>query len=597
MTELLLALCEATRAGGHSAELRLDEFPTDDDGCTFVVIPHEFQAWGGRWPGLSQRERTIALCTENAGTAWFEATYDVVPQFGVAVSINRASAAELQRRGIRCEHLQLGYTPHWDRWHGDESIERAIDVLYLGAADPRRDPLLASVGRELGKWNSQFLIPPLEPRTRPRPDFLLGEQKYERLRSAQILLNLHRKTSSALEWMRFLEAICNGCVVVSEPCRDGTPLIANEHYVAVDVAAMGHEVGRLLQEPERLRDIRQRSYDFVRRELAMTPAAVDRLQELAAELPRRPLASKPDSSATPRPQAPGARPAIEAATADSETDTPGAVAWQSAAAPADPARGGPLTLIASAIRRIVGQNSPRLPQRTPAYARAQPRVSVLCMSAPDGSQRLTDALESAAASRYTRLELLVAAPRAHDASAGAFLDGHPQLPAILLRSHSGQGAGAALNVLVEQARGEYVFVLNPTGSIHPTGLERLVGALDGSPDAFFAFPMVGLFEGERPVRLLGSIPWEPGRLKLGNWIDSMSLLRRSALVGLGGFSTDPRLAGWEAFDLWCRCAEFQGFGVHVPQVLAWHQDTPAADETDKWAALRERHPRLLEVSS
>ena len=249
----------------------------------------------------------------------------------------------------------------------------------------------------------------------------------------------------------------------------------------------------------------------------------------------------------------------------------------------------------SAIRSIVGQSSPRLPQRTPAYARAQPRVSVLCVSAPDGSRRLSEALESAAASRYTRLEVLVAAS-ARETGAGAFLDRHPQLPAVLSRRPPGHGTAAALNGLIELARGEYVFVLDPSGSIHPSGLKRLVSALDGSPDAFFAFPMVGLFDEERPVRLLGSIPWEPERLKLGNWIDSMSLLRRSTLVRLGGFSTDPRLAGWEAFDLWCSCAELQGYGVHVPQVLAWRQDTPVLEEADKWVAMRERHPRLLGVS-
>ena len=321
MTELLFALCEATRASGHSAELVLDEFPSDDE-CTFVAIPHEFQAWGGRWPSLVQRQRTIALCTENAGTTWFEATYEVVPQFGVAASINRASAAELQRRGIRCEHLQLGYTPHWDRWEGHESTERAIDVLYLGAADPRRDPLLALVGKELGEWNSQFLVPPLEPRTSPRPDFLLGETEVS---ASALGTDPSQPPPQDVVGAR-VDAFPGGDLqrlrrrFRALPRRH--PFDCQRAYVAVEVAAMGHEVGCLLQEPERLRDIRQRSYDFVRKELAMAPAAVDRLQELAAELPRRPPASTPDSSATPRPPAPSAQPPAETSMADSEADAP-----------------------------------------------------------------------------------------------------------------------------------------------------------------------------------------------------------------------------------------------------------------------------------
>ena len=287
MTELLSAVAGATESAGHTTELAFDAFPPRGDGCVYVVIPHEFHAWGDPhgFPDASQRARTIALCTENPGTEWFEQTYELVAEFAAAVSINRSSAAELRRRGVRCEHLQLGYSPSWDTWHRDEGFERPIDVLYLGAADPRRDPLLAGIGGELWMRECQFLVPPLEPRTRPRPDFLKEADKYHRLRSAKVLLNLHRTTSSALEWMRFLEAICNGCVVVSEPCLDSEPLVADEHFLTAGVEQIADVVNGLLDEPERLRQLREQAYDFVRDALPMRPA-VERLATLAAELPQ-----------------------------------------------------------------------------------------------------------------------------------------------------------------------------------------------------------------------------------------------------------------------------------------------------------------------
>jgi GT2 family glycosyltransferase len=83
--------------------------------------------------------------------------------------------------------------------------------------------------------------------------------------------------------------------------------------------------------------------------------------------------------------------------------------------------------------------------------------------------------------------------------------------------------------------------------------------------------MVAVFDGNQSVALRGSLPWEPERLKNDNWIDAMVLIRRARLLELGGYSTDPRLAGWEDFDLWCRCAQAGGYGVHVAQVLAWHR--------------------------
>jgi glycosyltransferase involved in cell wall biosynthesis len=125
--------------------------------------------------------------------------------------------------------------------------------------------------------------PTLEVRTAPRPDFITGADKHHRLRSARVLLNLHRTTSRAFEWMRFLEAICNGCVVVSEPSLDSQPLIPGEHFLTADVEHIAGVIDELLDDPARLRELRERAYDFVRRELPMSLAA-ERLAELAAEL-------------------------------------------------------------------------------------------------------------------------------------------------------------------------------------------------------------------------------------------------------------------------------------------------------------------------
>ncbi len=289
MTELLVALSDACAEAGHRVELAFDAFPSlDDDETVYIAIPHEFYAHGdpSGFPDAHRRARTIALCTENPGTPWFDHTLELVSQFAAAVSINRSSAAALRQRGVPCTHIQLGYVPAWDTWRRDETVPRPIDVLYLGAADPRRDPLLPGIAGALSARECQFLVPPLEVRTAPRPDFLTGADKYHRLRSSRVLINLHRTTSQAFEWMRFLEAICNGCAVVSEPSLDSEPLIPGEHFLTADVEHIATVVAELLDDDARLRELRERAYDFVSRELSMRPAA-ERLAELAAELPRR----------------------------------------------------------------------------------------------------------------------------------------------------------------------------------------------------------------------------------------------------------------------------------------------------------------------
>jgi len=587
MTELLGALAAAVTSAGHETALAFDAFPAPRDELVYVVIPHEFDAWGDPqgFPDEGQRASTIALCTENPGTVWFESTFELVPRYAAAVSINRSSAAELVRRGIRCEHLQLGYSPLWDSWGGDEDARRDIDVLYLGAADPRRDPLLGRIGIDLWARNCQFLVPPLEPRTRPRPDFLAGADKYNRLRSSHVLLNLHRTTSSALEWMRFLEAICNGSVVVTEPCVDASPLVANEHFLVAPAAGIGKEIDALLADPGRLQRIRRDAYRFVRASLPMDPAGV-RLAELAAELPRQPPAAAPQQAGDADPPKPApARPA-------GATRSP-------AAAATPPTRRGVLRDLTARLRW--GSDELRDVVQTPAWKEARPRVSVLAAiwRAGDGA----DALASVAASRDCDLELLIAdgTSDAGRRSTLAFLGGHPMLAATLLLAPPGIGRGAALNALVRRARGERVFILDAAGGIFPATLRRLSDTLDTDRRALFAFPMVTVVRGDDAVELRGALPWEPARLRNGNWIDPASLIDRARLLELGGYSTDPKLAGWEAFELWCRCAHAGAWGLHVPQVLAWSRsDTRLAgaspgEDPDRWALLRERFPDILSL--
>jgi Glycosyl transferase family 2/Glycosyl transferases group 1 len=597
MTELLMAISAAAMAAGHTTELAFDEFPPFRDDCVYVVIPHEFHAWGdpGGFPDARQRAQTIALCTENPGTEWFEATYELLPELAAAVSINRSSAEELQRRGIRCEHLQLGYSPLWDSWDRDRSLERPIDVLYLGAADPRRDPLLAGLGRELCSHECQFLVPPLELRTGPRPDFLKGSAKYNRLRSAKILVNLHRTTSSALEWMRFLEAICNGCVVVSEPCLDNEPLLPGDHFVSASVDHIAGAVDHFLDDPEKLRRLRQRAYDFVRDELPMASAA-DGLAELASELPRQPQAEERlwSSREVVRPADPGTP--VEAAS--EEAARGGEPPFRGQAGDNSKAMGPPRWLRkATARMRPRGRRARQLLFRTPAYSQATPRVTVLSVVPQDGIPEQLDAIASVAASIYDDFEVLIVDQGENAGMLRRFLEDRPSVSALLLQQRSPSTVGQSHNALAEHARGEYLFVLDAQGSVCPVALERLVSALDVDPLAIFAYPMVGVFAGDEPVELRSSLPWEPERLRTGNWIDGMALIRRERLLQLGGYTTDPRLSGWEDFELWCRCADAGGHGVHLPEVLAWRQQRDDLGTPEMWALMRERFPRLLGAPS
>jgi len=64
-----------------------------------------------------------------------------------------------------------------------------------------------------------------------RADYLVDGEKFAHLARTKLLVNLHQEHSRSFEWVRVLQAIANGCVVVSEPSLDDQPLVPGEHFV------------------------------------------------------------------------------------------------------------------------------------------------------------------------------------------------------------------------------------------------------------------------------------------------------------------------------------------------------------------------------
>lgn len=596
MTELLEALSEAAIEAGHTSDLVADEFPEDPGIDAYVAIPHELHGTvdPSLYPSQEQCARTIALCTENPGSEWFEGLLHLIPHFAACAAINRGSADELCRAGLPCTHLQLGYSPRWDAWR-DESVDRPIDVAYLGSADGRRDRAIAGFGRWLGHRESRLLRPPAAPKPSGRPDYLCGPDKHALLRSTQVLVNLHRSETLNFEWVRYLEAAANGCVVVSEPSLDAAPLVAGEHLVVADAASIPMVVDRLLDDPHALSELRSRAYAFIRQRLPMT-AAIETLAGLADDLPIPPRGRRPGvRSSLPAP--PRADELAPASTPESRRQV------QLRA----------LLLETRQLRRELDEFSHRVQTgrdaeveevlRTPAFADARPRASVV-VTVHNYEHEVRDALESVALSEYDDLELVVLDDASTDGSlhaVGDFLAEHPWLAARLLRHPVNRGLARARNALIEHARGQYVFVLDADNGVYPTAIARLAAALEADPAAAFSYPMIAALDAEgTPDGLLSALPWEPQRLWGGNYIDAMAMIRRADLLALGGYTTDPRLTGWEDFHLWCRCAETGRHGVLVPSVLAWYRSGHASMLTetessisDAWSVMQGRFPDLL----
>ena len=598
MTELLSGLCAAAGDAGCDAALEASRFPERDADTVYVVIPHEFYACEPRehWPTPEQRDRTIVLFVENPSTLWFDTACGLAPHFASVLAINRSSAAELRRRGVGAEHLQLGYTPSWDAWQGHPG-ERPIDVTYLGATDERRDALIAGYGGWFWSRRTAMLVPVLLPKPQARPDYLVEEEKFLHLARSKVLVNLHRKDSFSFEWVRAVQAMANGCVVVSEPSLDHQPLVPHRHFVVAAAESIPHVVGALLEDPHRLAVIRDSAYELLRGELQMSQA-IERLLAGADDLisgrsrhvlpPGEPAAAPSAGLQRPLvPADPAAR--LGAAVRNLSTD---------------------VVELRRAVDRLLERAEGRDPDAeadtvisTPTFPGARPMVSV-AITLYNYEREVLDALASVASSEFEDYEVLVLDDASTDGSVEAVRDfalEHPWMPLTLLRHRTNRGLGASRNTLVRRARGETMFVLDADNEIYPSALGRLVEALEGDPGASFVYPLLAVTRGEEVTELLSKHAWDPAGFRTGNYIDAMALIRLDDLIALGGYTEDPRLTAWEDFDLWCRCAESGRYGRHVPEVLARYRRAEhsmlAWTQTDAsmaWSVMYSRFPALLE---
>lgn len=593
MTELLEAVAGAVADEGVPVSFQADRYPPFRDGVVYVVIPHEFfeLAPGGGEPTPAQLRRTVGLCVELPGTTWFAASCRHAPRLGAVVDIREGTARQLRMAGIPCTHAPLGYTEAWDHWHRDESAVRPLDVTYMGSTEGLRDEQLAGYAPTLAGRETRLLIAPAKPKPAASPSFLLGPEKFELLRSSKTLLNLHREHAEALEWPRVLQAICNGCVVVTERSVDMAPLVPGEHLVAGRPASLAALAEFLIEDPDELRRLRLGAYDFVRAELPMSTGA-QRLIEVAEGLARTRL--RPQTAA-PVPDPPGPDPLEAAAEMVEDAILPVQRAIKRVLLETREAR-------RAEARAAAGDARVEVVSATSAYASAEPRVTV-AISLHNYESEVGAAMRSVAGSDYEDYELLVLDDASTDDSAGAvqrFMRDHDWLPASLLRHTANEGLAGTRNTLTAHARGELVFVLDADNGVYPQALGRLVAALDADPGAAFAYPMIAAHDDRGPVWVLSRFGWDPELLVEDNFVDAMALIRRRALVDVGGYCADPRLGGWEDYDLWCQFAERGWRGVQVPELLAWYRrsghsmlSTSASDFVEARSVIAARAPEVF----
>jgi hypothetical protein len=596
--ELQEALREQLDTVGVRTSTAVDHFPLARDELVYVVVPHEFFALTEprAHPAASQLRRTIALETEQPGTHWFDHAAGVAAQCAATVDINRLAVRELRRRGIDARYMPLGYVPSWDCWGARTEAERPVDLTFMGGHTPRRAAVLGRCADFLtGRRVALHMTETVQPHTRGSAHFLAGARKWRHLARSKAIVNIHRDELAYFEWQRVIEAVINGCVVVTEHSLGYEPLEPGQHFVSAGHRNLPHVLEEVLEDEALQERIRREAYELLRTHpdlgggVDVLREAVDDVLAAAPRVPPRAAHIAP----RPAPQQP-ALPPIEYVRVNTGRDDLAVLRMAVKH----------LLLDQRDLRRQLAQggddDAPTVERVYGPYHRASPRVSVL-VTVYNYEHAVGEALLSVAASSYRDFEIVVLDDASTDGSVAAVQETLAALrwvPALHVVGRHNAGLAAARNLAAERARGEYVFVLDADNAVYPHALERLVAALDADPGAALAYGILAKHaDGEGAVDLMSWLGWDPGRLRFGNYIDAMVMIRRDALLESGGYTGDSRLHGWEDFALWCAFAQAGRRGVRVPEVVARYNaaihsmiTVTNIDASEAYAALARAYP-------
>ncbi|MFM8497229.1 MAG: glycosyltransferase [Planctomycetia bacterium] len=255
------------------------------------------------------------------------------------------------------------------------------------------------------------------------------------------------------------------------------------------------------------------------------------------------------------------------------------------------------------IDRVSEVRLPHVPQAEVLHRQGDTAIAKVAVVVPlyNYAGFVVEALNSVKKQTLDSIELVVVDDCSTDTSAKVAADwiernGRRFVSATLLRNVHNQGLPLTRNVGFAHAEAPFVFPLDADNTIDPRCLWLLLERMLNS-GCSAAHPTLQRF-GKCSMRNAAQL-WSPDRLRRGNYIDAMALIRKSAWAHVGGY-TKGGFVGWEDYELWCKFVEAGLWSDPVPDAVAGyrvHGSSMLDTQTNKSKqsvvdAIRAEHPWL-----
>ncbi len=197
----------------------------------------------------------------------------------------------------------------------------------------------------------------------------------------------------------------------------------------------------------------------------------------------------------------------------------------------------------------------------------QPLISIITPVHDTPRRWLREAIVSVEQQIYENWELLLIDDASTNQDTLDFLARAEQRDPRLRVFHLAQNSGisAASNVAIENARGEWIALLDHDDLLEPDALFRTVQLLQEHPDADLIYSDEDKLTEEGFAAPLFKPDWSPDFFLSYNYICHFTTIRRSLVQELGGFRSDYDFA--QDYDLFLRVISRTDRIHHIPRIL------------------------------
>ncbi len=136
------------------------------------------------------------------------------------------------------------------------------------------------------------------------------------------------------------------------------------------------------------------------------------------------------------------------------------------------------------------------------------------------------------------------------------------------------------NAGAKKAIGDYLFFCDDDIILRQDCFQKMLDASEANPRAsiiYCDYARVGILDDKPHI----ARPWDRDQLLRDNYISTMSLVKKNAFDGVGGF--DEAVGRLQDWDLWVSMALAGETGVYVPgQLFTAHYDNRSITSGDNW---------------